>query len=122
MFGNRLGCLDNPIPTDCKKWIDLVQEVFFLSEKVAMGPSTYKYIPTKSYRMLKDSVWKLAQLAISKAKEKISEFERNKEQTLADEIDFLTYLMKYGEMSIEEVAENSVDMIIATVDTVSLFV
>ena len=30
--------------------------------------------------------------------------------------------MKYGEMSIEEVAENSVDMIIAAVDTVSLFV
>ena len=129
VLGKRLGCLDDPVPPDCQEWIDLIQDAMASTQKLMMGPPIYKYIPTKTYRKMKESIRRLYQLAIKRVKQKMDEI-TEEDRRLAEagegeegeapaQVDFLTYLMHSGKMTTGEVATNCIDMITGGVDTVS---
>jgi len=129
VLGKRLGCLDDPVPPDCQEWIDVIQDLMASTQKVMMGPPIYKYIPTKAYRKMKESITRLYQLAIKRVKQKMDEI-TEEDRRLAEagegeegeapaQVDFLTYLMHSGKMTTGEVAINCIDMMTGGVDTVS---
>ena len=129
VLGKRLGCLDDPVPPDCQEWIDVIQELMASTQKVIMELSLYKYIPTKAYRTMKESIRRVYQLAIERVKQRMDEIteedrrlaeaREGEEEEAPAQVDFLTYLMHSGKLSVEEVATNCIDMITGGVDTVS---
>ena len=130
VLGKRLGCLDDPVPPDCQEWIDVIQDAMASTQKVMITElSIYKYIPTKAYRKMKESIRRLYQLAIKQVKQRMDEI-TEEDRRLAEagegeegeapaQVDFLTYLMHSGKMTTGEVATNCIDMITGGVDTVS---
>ena len=129
VLGKRLGCLNDPVPPDCQEWIDVIQDAMASTQKLMMGPPIYKYIPTKAYRKMKESIRRLYQLAIKRVKQKMDEI-TEEDRRLAEagegeegeapaQVDFLTYLMHSGKMTTGEVATNCIDMMTGGVDTVS---
>ena len=120
--------MENPIPPECQELIDSLQVFLEVSQKLISGLSFNEN--GKAYEKLKKSQAKFCNLAYKmveeKAKEILEEDQRLAQAGESDEeegpiqVDFLTYLMHSDKMTVGEVAANTVDMMVAAIDTVRI--
>ena len=118
--------MEDPVPQECQELIDSSQDFLESSQKIVLGPPSYKN--SKAYENFKKSQAKMYNLALKmveeRAKEILEEDQRLAQAGESDEeegpiqVDFLTYLMHSGKMTIGEVATNLTDLMTAAIDTV----
>ena len=117
------------MPADCQEWIDSVQNILSTTEKVMMAPPLYTIIPTKKYKEMKESWKQIYALATKTVKERLNEISEDQRRRLENseregdeeapvQVDFLSYLMHSGKMSVGCVAANAIDMLTAGIDSV----
>ena len=116
------------MPPDCQEWVSAINGLFSPSPKLMMGPS-HETAKTKAYKEMKESWRRIYELAMKRVRERMEEIteedrraaaEASGEEEAPARVDFLTYLMHSGKMTVGEVATNSIDMLTAGVDTVSI--
>ena len=122
-----MGCLSDQVPQDCQELIVTVQEMFDSTQRLMNGPPLHIVWSTKEWKFQKQKVKHLYELSLKHVKEKLQEIReedrgRDLEGSEApDKMDFLTYLVHSGKQSLEEAVTNSIDLMLAGVDTVSCF-
>ena len=127
VLGKRMGCLSDQVPQDCQELIVTVQEMFDSTQRLMNGPPLHIVWSTKEWKFQKQKVKHLYELSLKHVKEKLQEIReedrgRDLEGSEApDKMDFLTYLVHSGKQSLEEAVTNSIDLMLAGVDTVSCF-
>ena len=110
------------MPPECKKYVDSIHIFLETTAQLMFSLPFHKIWPTKNWKALINSFDYLYTYASGHVNEKIAELEKVKESEKADAelgMDFLTYMIHSGTMSVEELAVNAVDLIGAGVDTVS---
>ena len=118
--------MDDPVPQECQELIDGLQELLDSTEKVIMGPPSYKN--SKAYEKMKKNHAKICNLGFKVVEKRVKEISKE-DQRLAQagesgeeegpiNVDFLTYLIHSGKMSLGEVATNAIDMLIAAINQV----
>ena len=119
-----MGCLDSgvPIAKHHQEFIDNVQEFISVSQDLLFGLPLYKVFPTKSWKRLEKSQVKINDIAKSYIEEKIKEIKSsaNLSNQPQKSVDFLTYMILSGQLSVEEASINAMDLLGAGIDTVSI--
>jgi len=122
----RLRCLEaGQIPPDCKAFIDAADRLFKSIFQLAFAVPFYLMWETKLWKEAVDSMASLNNLAMKFINERMQEITEEEKRALEDskevprEVDFLTYLMHSEMLSPEELSTNTVDLLIAGVETVS---
>ena len=126
MFGKRLGALETTgsIPPDCKEFINQTGQLFSLSTDLLFSLPLYKIYPTKKWKDVVKCQRAVKELAMKFIEEKLSKTEEHKQMLKKDneeapaKVDFLTYLLYSGKMSLGGITTNIIDLLIAGVDTV----
>ena len=124
VLGRRLGCLEDQMPLECKLFVDGIQNFMETTINLLFTLPIHKIWPTKKWKALVNIMDNLYTYASGHVNEKIAELgkkEKLNELEKADAelgMDFLTYMIHSGTMSIEELAANAIDLLIAGVDTV----
>ena len=121
IYGKRLGCLGDEMPPECKHFVDSIHTFFEATSKVLFGFPLHKLWRTKNWKTLVSSFDDVFTYASGQINEKIKEIEEAGKSEKADAelgMDFLTYMIHSGTMSVEEIAVNAIDLLSAGVDTV----
>lgn len=117
VLGKRLGCLElDGVPEECQKFISEVQEFVEASQEIQFGLPFHKVYPTKAWKALVRSMQNTYDIAMKYVKEKLEKVNNSFPE---ENEDFLTAMIKKGEMSIEDISINAIDLLGAGVDTVS---
>lgn len=130
VLGKRLGALNiGNVPEDCQAFIDHIVNMFTSTGKIIMSPlPLHKIWMTKQYKLLHTSMRGQFDIAMKYVEEKLKEIKEseegelmseNEEGEVPDNIDFLTYMIKKGEMSFDEITSIAIGLMGAGVDTVS---
>lgn len=124
-----MGCLPDPshAPHDCQLFIEAIGTFFRSSQELALSLPLYKLLNTKPWRNLKESVQTIntnaslhIQQRLNEIKEKDLKAEgQSGEEEVPEKVDFLTYIIHSGQMSLDDIVVNAVDLIGGGVDTVS---
>jgi len=122
----RLGCLEaGQIPPDCKAFIDAVDRLFTSTFDLVLSAPFYLLWETKLWKEAVDSMASVNNLAMKFINERMQEITEEEKHALEDskevpgEVDFLTYLMHSEKLTPEEFSANTVDLLMAGVETVS---
>ena len=113
------------MPPECKKYVDSIHIFLETTTKLMFSLPFHKIWPTKNWKTLVNSFDYLYSYASGHVNEKIAELEKAEKLNEFEKVDaelgmdFLTYMIHSGNMSVEELAVNAVDLISAGVDTVS---
>ena len=122
MLGKRLGCLEDPVPPDCKEFINSIAEFVVLANKLLFGFPLHKFMRTKNWEMFVHHYKTIYTFANSLVRAKIEDIEnkvvKKQEEGGDDGHDFVSHMIQSGKMDIKEIAVNSVDLLSAGVDTV----
>lgn len=121
--------MEGNTPPECQEFIDEVGNFFELFAKFFLSVPTYLIYRNKLWRSSVNSqraVKDLAMKFISKRLDEIKEEDKQLlQQATEDEapvkVDFLTYLVHSGKMSLDAITANVIDLMTAGVDTVSHF-
>ena len=126
VLGKRLGSLEaGQIPPDCKAFIESVHRFFDVTFELAFSVPFYLLWETKLWKETVDSMASVNNLAMKFIKERMQEITEEEKRALENskevpgEVDFLTYLVHSGKLSPEELSTNTVDLLMAGVETVS---
>lgn len=124
VLGKRLGCLDKVMPQECKGLVDDLHTMLVITNKMLVGIPFHKLWKTKNWKALVGSVDRMLSYAgrqVDDKIKKIEEAERGDGLGAEEGMDFLTYMLhsSSGKMTVEEIAVNAIDLILAGVDTVS---
>ena len=127
-LGQRLGALDleGNTPPECQEFINEVNNFFDSTTKLLLSVPTYMIYRNKQWKYSVNSqraVKDLAMKFISKRLDEIKEEDKQLLQQAADDeapvkVDFLTYLVHSGKMSLDAITANVIDLMTAGVDTV----
>ena len=127
-LGQRLGALDleGNTPPECQEFIDQVGIFFESFMKFFVTVPTYLIYRNKLWRSTVNAqraVKDLAMKFISARLDEIKEEDKQLLQQATDDeapvkVDFLTYLVHSGKMSLDAVTANVIDLMTAGVDTV----
>ena len=128
-MGKRLGSLSSSgdVSPDSQEFITTVGKFFSDVTDLIFSLLLYRIYPTKIWKSVVSSNIKIYKLARKFINEKLAEIEEedrkaleasSSEEEAPDQVDFLTYLVHSGKMSIEEVSVNIVDLLSAGVETV----
>lgn len=130
VLGKRMGCLPDPshAPHDCQLFIEAIGTFFRSSQELALSLPLYKLLNTKPWRNLKESVQTIntnaslhIQQRLNEIKEKDLKAEgQSGEEEVPEKVDFLTYIIHSGQMSLDDIVVNAVDLIGGGVDTTSM--
>ena len=122
----RLGCLEaGQIPPDCKAFIDAVDRLFKSIFQLVFALPFYVLWESKVWKEAVDSMASVNNLAMKFIYERMQEITEEEKRALEDskevpgEVGFLTYLVHSEKMSPEELSTNTVDLLMAGVETVS---
>ena len=126
VLGKRMHCLPDPslAPPDCQVLIEGVGNVFKSSQELVLSLPLYKLWATRPWRMLRDAIRSVNTVALSHVEQRLKEIRdedlKHSAGTLEvpEKVDFLTYILHSGQMSLEDVVVNAVDLISGGVDTV----
>ena len=120
MLGKRLGCLEDPMPQDCREFVDNVRGFIHTTNKLVIGLPLHRFIKTQNWKNLVKHFEMAYSIARGLVKTRIEEIDR-RAQTGEGKIkdDFLSHMIYSGKMSTKEVAVNAIDLLAAGVDTVS---
>lgn len=118
-----MGCLEDEMPPECKKFVDNLHSFLVTTNKMFFGLPLHKLWKTKNWKELVRSQKDMFDYTSSLVNQKIKEIEKDagsSEEVQAElGTDFLTYMVHSGSLSVEEIAINSIDLLSAGVDTVS---
>ena len=130
MMGKRLGSLTSTgeaLP-ESQEFITAVGDIFTGAIELLFALPLYRIYRTKAWKDFVRANIQVHKLARKFINEKLAEIEEENmkaleaagsEEEAPDKVDFLTYLVHSGKMSIEEVTVNIVDLMTAGVETVS---
>ena len=113
------------IPPDCKAFIDAVDRLFTSTFDLFFSVPFYLLWETKLWKEAVDSMAGVNNLAMKFINERMQEITEEEKRALEDskevprEVDFLTYLVHSEKLSPEELSTNTVDLLMAGVETVS---
>ena len=124
VLGKRLGCLEKVMPQECKGLVDDVHTMLVTTSKMMSGLPFHKLWKNKNWKTLVSSMDGMLSYAGGLVNEKVKRIELAEEGDgleTEEGMDFLTYMLhsSSGKMTVEEIAVNAIDLIIAGVDTVS---
>ena len=128
-MGKRLGSLSSSgdVSPDSQEFITTVGKFFSDITDLIFSLPLYRIYPTKIWKSVVSTNIKMYKLATKFINEKLAEIEEEdrkaleaagSEEEAPDKVDFLTYLVHSGKMSIDEVSANIVDLLSAGVETV----
>ena len=134
VLGKRLGALDENIPEDCHQFYTSVTDMFTATERLITSLPLHKIWPTRTYKELSNSTQTIYDFSMKYIKEKMEQISEEDKRVLEaaaargeDEeggvpkrVDFMTYLVHSGKMSLEEATLNGIDMLIGGVHPVSI--
>ena len=112
------------MPPECKQFVDNIHSFMETTSKLFFSLPFHKIWRTKNWKALVNSFDDLYTYASGQVNEKIREIEEadksGESETVDAELgmDFLTYMIHSGTMSVEELAVNAIDLLTAGVDTV----
>ena len=129
-MGKRLGSLNSSgeVSPECQEFITVVEKLFSSLTDLLFALPLYQLYRTKLWKSIVSTNIQVHKLARNFINEKLTEIEEEARKTLEaagseeeapDKVDFLTYLVHSGKMSIEQVTVNVVDLLSAGVETVS---
>ena len=126
ILGKRLRCLDTgEIPPDCKAFIDAVNRLFTSTFDLVFSVPFYLLWETKLWKEAVDSMTSVNNLAMKFINERMQEITEEEKRALEDskkvpgKVDFMTYMMHSEKLSPEELSTNTMDLLLAGVETVS---
>ncbi len=122
VLGKRLGALDKDVPEDCMKFYNSVSDMFEMTEKLLTSAPLHKIYPTKTYKKLKTAIKDMHDLSKKYIVEKLQEITEEDKRALEkagageqapvpEKVDFMTYIVHSGRMSLDKVALNTVDLL-----------
>lgn len=128
-LGRRMGALDTEgnAPPECQEFIDQVGVFFESTAQLFLSIPLYYIYRNKLWRTSVNSQRAVKDLAMNFITKRLEEIEEDDakllEQHTEDEapvkVDFLTYLVHSGKMSLNAITANVIDLMTAGVDTVS---
>ena len=126
MLGKRLGCLGDQMPPECKHFVDSIQDFTLVTSEMLFGLPFHKIWRTKKWKRLVSSLDDSYTFAKGYVDQKMKEIEELDKNSAGDHdhqaelgMDFLTYMIYSGNMSLADIAVNAIDLLGAGVDTVS---
>ena len=128
VFGKRFGALsENGATPECQEFIAAVERIFVDVIELFFALPLYKIYPTKVWKNIVNDEITMHRLAMNMINEKLAAIEEEDRKALEaasgeeeapEKVDFITYLVHSGKMSIEEVSVNIIDILSAGVETV----
>ena len=130
ILGKRLGSLSSSgdVSPDSQEFITTVGKLFSSLTDLLFALPLYQLYRTKLWKSIASTNVQVHKLARKFINEKLAEIEQEdrkaleeagSEEEAPDKVDFLTYVVHSGKMSIEQVTVNVVDLLSAGVETVS---
>ena len=125
VLGKRLGCLNTGnIPEVCQDFIDQIQDFLTATQDILFSLPLHKVYATKAWKKLYRAHKRTYEISFKHISDKMEEIKEKDEDLLTNDevpekVDFLTYMIHHGELSIEEISINASDLLIAGIDTVS---
>ena len=131
VLGKRMGCLPDPsqAPPDCKSLLQSVHTFFKAKNETAMSDlPLIDQKATKAWRALTDATRNVYTIVLRHIENKIEEikerehhrsFELLATPPVPEKVDFLTYMIQAGMLSMQDATLNSFDFIGGGVDTTS---
>ena len=125
VLGKRLGCLNiGNIPEDCQDFIDQIQDFLSSTQDILFSLPLHKVYATKAWKKLYRAQKRNYEIAMKHISDKMEEIKEKDDNLLTNDevpekVDFLTYMIHRGELSIEEISINALDLLGAGIDTVS---
>ena len=113
------------MPQECKGLVDDLHTMLVTTSKMLNGIPFHKLWKNKNWKTLVSSMDGMLSYAGGLVNEKVKKIELAEEGDVGLEteegMDFLTYMLhsSSGKMTVEEIAVNAIDLILAGVDTVS---
>ncbi|KAM9347319.1 LOW QUALITY PROTEIN: cytochrome P450 [Symphorus nematophorus] len=118
LFESRMGCMNEVVPEETKKFIVSVGEMLWLSSVIVLFPqSTWPYLPFwKQFVAAWDHLFKVAEKLVQKKVDEIQE-KVNLDQNV--EGAYLTHLLLSKQMTVTEILGSITELLLAGVDTTS---
>ena len=114
------------MPPDCQKFVDDIHRFTASSEKILFGIPFHRIWKTKQWKEFVSSFGDFLSYANEQVEQKLQEMEQQAQNNpdggdVQAELgmDFVTYMVHSGKMSVDEVVVHSMDLLIAAVDSVS---
>ena len=131
-LGQRLGALDTDgnTPPECQQFIDEIAGFFENVINLFFSVPNYRIYRNKIWRTTVNSQRAVKDLAMMFITKRLDQIKEEDKQLLlhhdaSDEapvkVDFLTYLVHSGKMSLEAITANVIDLMMAGVKTVSCY-
>ena len=116
-----MGCLEEQMPQDCKDLVDNIHKFTVVSTEMFFGIPFHRLWRTKKWDRLIESLGAIFDYTKGHIDQKIKEIQEGKEGDFQAELgmDFLTYMIHSGQLSIADIAMDAIDLLTAGVDTVS---
>ena len=74
VLGKRLGCLELEIPSNCKRFIDAVNNFITITQELQFALPFHKFISTKNWKALAQNQQCMYDIAMGHIQEKVSLF------------------------------------------------
>ena len=120
-----MGCLSDQMPQDCRIFVDQLHEFTTATNKMFFSFPFHKLWRTKKWRSLVNSMNGIYNYCKGHVDKKIKEIEECSETSANGNgnqaelgMDFLTYMIYSGQLSVEDISVDAIDMLTAGVDTV----
>ncbi len=111
------------MPQECKEFVDNVHEFTAVTAEMFFGIPFHKFWRNKKWNRLLKSLEGLFTYSKGHVDEKIREIEEggvmDGDHQAELGMDFLSYMIHSGKMSVQDIAVNAIDLLTAGVDTVS---
>ncbi|XP_071958024.1 cytochrome P450 27C1-like [Antedon mediterranea] len=119
LFDVRLGCLQDPIPSEVQQFIDAIDNMLTSLPPLLIMSRWHISLNTKPWKKQVeswDTIWKTGMKYINLKRKSINENSKIDENR---EVDLLTYLIVNDKLSMSEICGNLVEFLIGGVDTTS---
>ena len=121
-----MGCLEEQMPQECRDFVNNVHVFIVVSSELFFGIPFHKLWRTKKWKKLVESLGAIFMYTKGHVDQKIMEIEEARSKGDAEHqaelgMDFLTYMIYSGNLSVKDIAMNSIDLLTAAVDTVRGF-
>lgn len=125
VLGKRLGCLGDQMPQESKDFVKDVHEINAVSSDMLFGFPFHKIWRDKKWRQLVNSSAGTINYTMRHINLKVKEIEEQRKRSAAGDdhqpelgMDFLTYMIYSGNVSVQDVSLDAADLLVAGVDTV----
>ena len=118
-----MGCLEEEMPPECRKFVDNTHTFVDDSNKLIFGLPFHKLWRTKTWKSLVQANKSMLDYTSNLVNQKIEEIARQDRES-SDEVqaelgtDFLTYMVHTGTLNVQEIAVSAIDLLNGGVDTV----